>query len=151
MERISYQELPEGIFYHLRANEEYIKESGMDRQLLELIKLRISQINGCAYCLDMHYKELKALGETDLRISMLPAWEECPLFNKKEKSAIRYAEALTQLPQGNLEERIFNSLEKHFKKVEIALLSLVITQINSWNRLMKAFQFTPGNYEVYAQ
>lgn len=150
MERISYQDLPEGIFYNLRANEEYIKESGIDRQLLELLKLRASQINGCAYCLDMHYKELKALGETDLRISMLAAWEECPLFSEMEKVALKYAEALTQLPQGSLEEDIFNSLEKHFKKVEIALLSLAITQINSWNRLMKAFQFTPGNYEVHA-
>ncbi len=148
MERIRYQDLPEGIFYHLRANEDYLKESGIDRKILELLKLRVSQLNGCAYCLDMHYKELKQQGETDLRLSMLAAWEECPLFDAEEKAALAYAEALTSIDHRPLSEAVFTEVEQHFKKFEIALLSLAITQINTWNRLMKAFQFTPGRYEV---
>ena len=150
MERISYQDLPEGIFYHLRANEDFLKQSGLDPKLLELLKLRVSQLNGCAYCLDMHYKELKHAGETDLRISLLAAWEECPQFTDKEKAALAYAEELTQISHESLAEAVITTLERYFTKAEIAYLSLAITQINTWNRLMKAFKFTPGNYVVPA-
>ncbi|WP_411031479.1 carboxymuconolactone decarboxylase family protein [Spongiimicrobium sp. 3-5] len=148
MERINYAELPEGLFTPLREIEDYLKKSELDTNLMELIRLRVSQLNGCAYCLDMHYKELKHHGETDLRISLISAWEETDHFNDKEKAALHYAEALTRIDHHPLSETTFNSVESHFNKTELALLSLTITQINTWNRLMKAFGFVAGNYVV---
>ncbi len=148
MERISYQELPEGLFQHLREIEVYLKQSSLDMGLLELVKLRISQINGCAYCLDMHYKELRHLGETELRLSILAAWEESHFFDAREMAVLAYAEALTRIDHRPLSDTYFKNLEVYFNKGEMAVLSLAITQINTWNRLMKAFRFEAGNYKV---
>ncbi len=148
MERITYNELPKGFFDPLMEIEENLKKSPLDFKLLELIKLRISQINGCAYCLDMHYKELKHHGESDVKLSLLPAWEETDFFTEKEKTALLFAESLTKINHRSLNTLIFDELEKHFDKNEISYLSLTITQINTWNRLMKIFGFKAGNYEV---
>ncbi|WP_298513559.1 carboxymuconolactone decarboxylase family protein [uncultured Kordia sp.] len=146
MERISYADIPKGMFEHLQKIEVYIKESSIENQLLELIKLRVSQKNGCAYCVDMHHKELKKLGETELRLSSLCVWEETPYFTEKERTALAFADALTKLRRTPFPDEVYNPLLKFFTKEEICILSLVITQINSWNRLMKVFLFTPGNY-----
>lgn len=148
MERIKYHELPEGMFEHLRSIEDYLKKSSLPPGLLLLAKLRVSQINGCAYCIDMHHKELKHLGETDLRLVLLAAWEETDLFTNNEKAVLRYAEALTEIDRHPLPETVFKELATYFNKSEISYISLAITQINTWNRLMKAFGFIPGNYEV---
>lgn len=148
MERITLNELPKGIFDPLREIEENLKKSTLDFKLLELVKLRVSQINGCAYCLDMHYKELKHHGESDVRLSLLPAWEETDFFTEKEKVALLFAETLTKIDHRSLSTSIFDKLEKYFNKKEISYLSLTITQINTWNRLMKAFGFKAGYYEV---
>ncbi|GAA4274657.1 carboxymuconolactone decarboxylase family protein [Aquimarina gracilis] len=148
MERITYNELPKGMFDSLREIEEYLKNSPLDFNLLELIKLRVSQLNGCAYCLDMHHKELKHHGENDVKLSLLSAWEETDFFTDKEKAALSFAEALTMIDHRSLRDSIFERLEKHFSKTEISYLSLTITQINTWNRLMKVFGFKAGYYEV---
>ena len=148
MERIKYLELPEGMFEHLRSIEDYITKSSLPTSLLLLAKLRVSQINGCAYCIDMHHKELKHLGETDLRLVLLAAWEEADLFTNSEKAVLHYAEALTKIDHHPLPETVFKELATYFNKSEISYISLAITQINTWNRLMKAFGFTPGNYVV---
>ncbi len=148
MERISFTELPKGMFERLRDIENFIDGSSVNPKLLKLVKLRVSQINGCAYCLDMHTKELKHLGETDLRLSLLMAWEESNCFDAREMATLRYAEALTQIDRYPLPDEIFNALEDHFNTTEISFLSLAITQINTWNRLMKAFRFEAGNYQV---
>lgn len=148
MERITYQDVPQGIFEKLGAIEELIATSSLDKKLIELLKLRISQLNGCAYCLDMHYKELEHLGETNLRMSLLPAWEEGDHFDEREKTALKYAESLTRIDHRPLPESIFEKLDVHFNKSEISFLSLAITQINTWNRLMKAFGFKAGNYQI---
>lgn len=148
MERISYQDVPKAMFNGLRDIELLIKNSGLSTQLLELTKLRIAQINGCAYCVDMHHKELKHLNESDLRLSSLCVWEETPYFTAKEQTVLAYAESLTRLTRGPLSKEIFDPLSTYFSKDEICYLSLAIAQINTWNRLMKAFQFTPGHYKV---
>lgn len=148
MERITYQELPSEMFEKLSAIEDYIKESPLEFKLLELMKLRVSQLNGCAYCVDMHYKELKHARETELRLSSVCVWEETPYFSEKEKAVLTFAESLTRINSKPLDDKVFNSLLSFFNKTEISYLSLAITQINTWNRLMKAFTFTPGNYEV---
>lgn len=148
MERISYQDIPKGMFENLKAIEDYLKNSPLDLQLQELLKLRISQKNGCAYCVDMHYKELKHTGETELRLSSLCVWEETSYFSEKERAALKFAETLTRINHQPINDSDYNALLKHFSKEDICYLSLAITQINTWNRLMKTFLFTAGNYQI---
>jgi len=148
MERISYQEVPAEIFNKLRAVEVYLDSSTIGKPLLELLKLRISQINACAYCVDMHYKELKHRNETELRMSSLCVWQETPYFSDKERAALQFAERLTTLNGEQIPESVYKSLFEFFSKSEICNLTLAIAQMNTWNRLMITFQFTPGNYKV---
>ena len=147
MERISYQEVPTEIFEKLRAVEDYL-DTTIEKPLRELLNLRISQINGCAYCVDMHYKELKHTNETELRMASLCVWKETSYFSDKERAVLQLAERLTKLNGEPIPESVFKPLFDFFSKAEICNLALAITQINTWNRLMIAFQFTPGNYEV---
>ena len=148
MERISFNEIPKGMFDSLMNVENFINESGIDFKLLELIRLRVSQKNGCAYCVDMHHKELKSLNETDLRLSSLCVWEETPYFTEKEKVVLKFTDILTKPPRGPIPDHAFNSLFEFFSKHEISIIALAISQINTWTRLMKTFKFTPGNYKV---
>ena len=148
MERISYQDIPAGMFEKLMSIEDMINHSSLDKQLLEIIKLRVSQINSCAYCVDMHYKELKHLGESELRMYSLSVWQETGYFSKKEQVVLDFTEKLTLVEKEGIPESVFQSLTHYFNKQEIAFLTLAIAQINTWTRLMKAFQFTPGNYSV---
>jgi len=148
MERITYSNIPKGLFENLRTIENSIINSSLDRQLIELIRLRVSQINGCAYCVDMHHKELKHLNETDLRLSSLCVWKETPYFSDKERVVLQFADRLTKLNEGLISDEIYNPLLEFFSKEEICYLALSISQSNTWNRLMKTFGFTPGNYKV---
>ena len=148
MERITYQDIPNGMFENLRAIEDFIDNSSLDEKLVEMIKLRTSQKNGCAYCVDMHYKELKHLGESELRLSSLCVWEETPYFTEKERAVLYFTDALTKLNRSPISDQLYNTLLNFFSKKEICYLTLVISQINTWNRLMKVFSFTPGNYKV---
>jgi AhpD family alkylhydroperoxidase len=148
MERISYNELPEGLMQGMLQTQTYLNKSGLDHQLQTLIKFRVSQINSCAYCLDMHYKEGIHIGETPLRLISLDAWRETPYYSEKEKAALAFAELLTHLPQEEASDSIHEDLNKHFSKQEIAILTLAIAQINSWNRITRSFGTTPGNYKV---
>lgn len=148
MERIPYQEVPAEIFEKLRAIETYLEESTIGKPLLALVRLRVSQINGCAYCVDMHYKELKHTNETELRMSSLCVWKETPYFSDKERAVLQFAEHLTKLNGELIPESIYEALYGFFSKSEICNVALTITQINTWNRLMIAFRFTPGNYKV---
>ena len=151
MERITYPDIPKGMFENLRTIEDFIDQSPLDPKLLELIKLRTSQENGCAYCVDMHYKELKHLGETELRLSSLCVWEETPYFTEKERAALFFSEAVTKLNRSPLSNQVYNYLLEFFSKEDITYLTLAISQINTWNRLMKVFAFTPGNYKANPQ
>ncbi|BDS11315.1 carboxymuconolactone decarboxylase family protein [Aureispira anguillae] len=148
MERISYQDIPKGMFENLRTIEDYITHSKIDYQLLELIKLRLSQINKCAYCVDMHYKELKHTGETELRLSSLCVWKETPFFSERERVVLQFVEELSNLSTKELSEATYESLLLYFNKAEISYLTLAIGQINTWNTLMKVFRFEPGHYQV---
>ncbi|WP_033960477.1 carboxymuconolactone decarboxylase family protein [Psychroserpens jangbogonensis] len=148
MERITYQDIPNGMFENLRTIEDSIINSSLDRKLIELIRLRTAQKNGCAYCVDMHHKELKHLGETELRLSSLCVWEETPYFSERERATLNFTDILTKLDRKPILDDIFNSLLDFFTKEEVCFLTLAISQSNTWNRLMKTFEFTPGNYKV---
>ncbi|NAY90450.1 carboxymuconolactone decarboxylase family protein [Muricauda sp. JGD-17] len=148
MERISYQDIPEGMFESLMETENFINNSTLGIHLLELIRLRVAQKNGCAYCVDMHHKELQHLNETDLRLSSLCVWQETPYFTDKEIAVLSFTDSLTKLSRESIPEDIYYPLTTFFTKEEICYLTLAIAQINTWTRLMKTFKFIPGNHKV---
>ncbi len=145
MERITYNEIPDGMFTQLMNVENFINNSSIDMKLLELIRTRVSQKNGCGYCVDMHHKLLKKEGETELRLASLCVWEESPYFTPKERAVLKYSDAVTRLERDPIPDSVFNPLLDYFTKEEICFITLAIGQINTWTRLMKAFRFTPGN------
>jgi AhpD family alkylhydroperoxidase len=147
-ERISFQETSEGFIDGLMKTAFYLKKSGLDPKLLELLNYRVSQINGCAYCLDMHHKEAIHLGESELRLHSLAAWRETPYYTDQERAALSLAEVLTLVPQREVEESVYEILSKFFSKAQIADLTLSIALINAWNRLNKTFRPIPGNYAI---
>ena len=148
MERITQRDLPKGLMQALLQVQNYVDHSGLDIQLLELVRMRVSQINSCAYCLDMHFKEGIANGDTALRLVSVSAWRETPYYSQKEQAALEFAETLTRLPEEKHSDTIHDKLEKYFSKEEIAHLTLAIVQINSWNRITRSFGTVPGNYQV---
>jgi len=148
MERISYTDVPQDIFKNLMAIENYLDNSTLDLHLLELVRLRVAQKNGCAYCVDMHHKILKKHNETDLRLSSLCVWEETNYFSKKEGVVLKFTDVLTRLKRKPISDNVFNPLLEYFTKAEIAQLTLAISQINTWTRLMKTFGFTPGKFRL---
>lgn len=147
-ERIAQQDYPEGLLKGMRQTQDYLDNSGFDYKLLELMRMRVSQINSCAYCIDMHYKKAIHAGETPLRLLSVSAWRETPYYTPKEQAVLAFAEQLTHMPQEVHTDDLHNELESHFSKQEIALLSLAVAQINSWNRLMRSFGAVPGNFHV---
>lgn len=148
MERISYKEAPAGLFDAMQQVQQYVERSGLDIRLLELMRMRVSQINSCAYCMDMHFKEGVEAGETPLRLLSVSAWRETPYYSPKEQAVLEFAEILTRMPAEQHSDDIHENLEKYFSKTEIAHLTLSIIQINSWNRLVRSFGTIPGNYQV---
>lgn len=148
MERITYNDIPKGMFENLNSTEDFINNSTLDMGLLELIRTRVSQINGCAYCVDMHHKLLKNEGETELRLSSLCVWKSTPYFNKKEVAVLHFTDTLTTSDKAPISDSTFNNLLEYFSKEEICFLTLAISQINTWTRLMKTFKFTPGIFEI---
>jgi AhpD family alkylhydroperoxidase len=148
MERIAFKDLPEGMYEAMAAVEGYLAKSGFDPKFVALVKLRASQINSCAYCIDMHYKEGIHAGETPLRLISVSAWRETPYYTPKEQAALAFTEILTHMPAEQHSDAIHEELLKHFSKKEISFLTLLIAQINSWNRITRSFGPTPGNYQV---
>lgn len=148
MERITFPSLPDGWYNAMAQIEVYLAKCGLDHKFLELIKFRVSQINNCAYCLDMHYKEAIDAGETPLRLISLSAWRETPYYTPQEQAALAFAETLTHMPQEEHSDHIHDELDKYFTKAEIANLTLAIAQINSWNRITRSFGPIPGNYKL---
>ena len=130
--------------------ESLINESSIDYSMLELIRLRVSQKNGCAYCVDMHHKESAHAAVPEIKLVSLVAWEEANCFSDKERAVLRFADSLTKLDRAGLADEVYQSLLKFFSKEEICFLTLCVCQINTWTRLMKTFRSEPGNYEVAA-
>ncbi len=148
MERISQSELPQGLGQTMFQVQHYIDNSGLDIKLLELMRMRVSQINSCAYCLDMHFKEGIEAGETPLRLISVSAWRETSYYSAKEQAVLEFAETLTRMAPEQHSDHIHDELSKHFSKEEIAKLTLAVIQINSWNRLTRSFGTVAGNYQV---
>ena len=130
-----------------RGVETYVRNCGIEHSLLELIKTRASQINGCAFCIDMHTKDARAKGETEQRLYALAAWEETPFFSERERAALAWAEAVTRISEGQVPERLYEELRRHFSEKEVVDLTMAVIAINGWNRLAATFRTPPGTYQ----
>lgn len=145
--RIDGMKVAPGVLEAMLGIEKYLHRSGLDRNLLNLINLRASQINGCAYCLDMHWKDLRAAGETEQRLYGLDAWRESPYYTDRERAALAWTEAVTNIQEGRVKDSVFEEVRKFFSEKEIADLTLAVAAINSWNRLNIASRTVPGTYQ----
>jgi AhpD family alkylhydroperoxidase len=144
-----HKQAPQGIAPLLQL-ESYLRECGLDHRLLHLLKTRASQINGCAYCLDMHTKDARAAGESEQRLYALSAWRETPFFNDRERAALALTERVTLIAQKHDDEAAFAELRRHFSDKEIVDLTLAIIAINGWNRLAITFRPAVGSYQPRA-
>lgn len=117
------------------ALENYVRNCGLEQSLIELVKIRASQINGCAYCIKMHTKDARARGETEERIYLLDAWRETPIYSDRERAALAWTEALTLIAKTHAPDEVYNEVRRHFSPEETVKLSLLIVTINGWNRL----------------
>ncbi|HEY1678729.1 MAG TPA: carboxymuconolactone decarboxylase family protein [Candidatus Sulfotelmatobacter sp.] len=144
--RFNYVKSAPGVFKNMLALGQYLRESGLEESLLLLVDLRASQINGCAYCLDMHWKDLRAAGETEQRLYSLDAWRECPYYSDRERAALEWTEALTLITNGHVPDEIYERASKQFNEKELSDLSLAVVSINGWNRLNISARTVPGDY-----
>ncbi|HET8523480.1 MAG TPA: carboxymuconolactone decarboxylase family protein [Thermomicrobiales bacterium] len=145
--RLQYGKIAPDAMHAFRGVEQYLEESELDPMLRHLVKLRASQINGCAYCIDMHSKDLMAEGETPQRMLLLDAWREAPFYSEKERAALAWTEAVTRLTDGQVPDEVFEEAKKHFSDKELVDLTVNIAQINSWNRMSIAFHSEVGTYQ----
>jgi AhpD family alkylhydroperoxidase len=125
----------------------YLAHSDIEKALIMLVQLRASQINGCAYCLDMHWKDLCAIGEREQRLYSLDAWRECPYYTDRERAALEWTEAVTQIANGHVPDAVYEAVRPHFNDKELSDLTLAIATINAWNRLSVAGRLIPGTYQ----
>jgi AhpD family alkylhydroperoxidase len=129
------------------ALEEYARSSGIEPALLELVRLRASYLNGCAFCVDMHTKDARAAGETEQRLYAVPVWRETPFFTPRERAALAWTEAVTELGREGVSDEVYDEARAHFDEVELVRLTMAIVAINGWNRLSVAFRTEPGTYQ----
>jgi len=147
--RIKFNSVNPGAYKAMLGLETYLGQCGLDKKLLDLLRFRVSQINGCAYCLDMHWKELIAAGETEQRLYGLDAWRESPYYTDRERAALAWAEAVTLVTEGHVADEVFEEAHRHFNDEELANLTLAVVAINGWNRLNIALRTVPGTYQVH--
>lgn len=134
----------------MMALEKYLGECGLDHKLMHLLKMRASQINGCAYCIDMHSKDARALGETEQRLYELDAWRETPFYSDRERAALAWIEAVTLVSQTHVPDAVYEEMRKQFSEKEIVDLTYLAATINTWNRLAIALRAVPGHYRPTA-
>jgi len=147
-QRLNYNQAAPGAYKAMLGLEEYLHKSGLEESLLHLVKLRTSQINGCAYCLDMHWKDLRAMGENEQRLYSLDAWRECPYYTERERAALAWAEAVTLVAKDQVPDEVYEEVRPHFSEKELCDLTLAVATINAWNRLSIAARTVPGTYNV---
>jgi AhpD family alkylhydroperoxidase len=144
--RLNYAKAAPGLYEAMDSLEQYLQGCGLERSLLLLIQLRASQVNGCAYCLDMHWKDLRAVGENEQRLYSLDAWRESPYYTDRERAALAWAEAVTLIGQGHVPDAVYEEVRPHLNEKELSDLTLAVATINAWNRLSIAARIVPGSY-----
>jgi AhpD family alkylhydroperoxidase len=146
--RFNYPKVAHDGYKAMLGLEAYLQKCGLEEKLLHMIKLRASQINGCAYCLDMHWKDLRAIGESEQRLYSLDAWRECPYYTDRERAALAWTEAVTLVTAGHVADAVYEEVRPHFNEKELSDLTIAISTINAWNRLGIASRTTPGSYRT---
>ena len=144
--RFNYVKAAPGAYKAMLGLEQYLHECGLEESLIHLIKLRASQINGCAYCLDMHWKDLRAIGETEQRLYSLDAWRECPYYTDRERAALSWTDAVTLVTNGHVSDEVYAEVRPHFSDKELSDLTLAVAT-NAWNRLAISARTVPGAYQ----
>ncbi len=145
-EHIIYAKVAPGGVQAIRQLEDYVKTSGLEPSLLELVRLRASQINGCAFCIDMHTKDARVEGESEQRLYGLSAWRESPFYTEREKAALAWTEAITVISEQKVPGEVYERARKQFSEKELVDLTFAVIAINSWNRLAIPFHTPPGSY-----
>jgi AhpD family alkylhydroperoxidase len=150
--RLEAQKVSPAAYQAMLALELFVrKSSNLEPSLIELVKMRASQINGCAFCIDMHSKDARAEGETEQRLYALNAWRETPFFSDRERAALAWAEAVTLVAEGHVPDEVYDEARRQFSEEELVNLTMTLVTINSWNRLAIAFRAVPGNYQPAAR
>src|SRR5713226_3590102 len=150
--RLDVQKVSPAAYHAMLGLETFVRKSSkLEPSLLELVKMRASQINGCAYCLDMHSKDARAEGETEQRLYTLSAWRETPFFTDRERAALEWTEALTLVHEGHVPDAVYEEARQRFSEEELANLAMAVVAINGWNRLAIGFRGVPGEYQPAAR
>jgi AhpD family alkylhydroperoxidase len=149
--RIDYRTIAPEALQALWAVERYVRASKIEGPLLELVKLRASMINGCAYCVDMHSKDARALGESEQRLYAISVWREAPFFTPRERAALAWTEAVTKVGSDHVPDAVYRLAREHFDERQLVDLTMAIIAINAWNRLAIAFRAVAGTYEPAKQ
>jgi len=146
-QRINYQKAAPGSLKGMMEIEKYIANSSFERSLYELVKLRASQINGCAFCIDMHTKDARKAGETEQRLYALNAWHDTSFYSDRERAALKWTEELTLISENAVSDSLYESVHEYFTDEEMVILTMAVIAINAWNRLAISFRQEPGSYE----
>jgi AhpD family alkylhydroperoxidase len=146
--RIDLMHVNPGVVHAMLGLERQVRQAGFDHKLLNLVRMRASQINGCAYCLDMHSTDARAIGETEQRLYGLDAWREAPYYSARERAALEWTEALTLVAETHAPDEVYERVREQFPEDELVHLSLAIVAINGWNRLNIAARTVAGDYEA---
>ena len=144
--RIDLMHVTPGVIHAMLGLERQVRKGGLDARLIDLVRMRASQINGCAYCLDMHSKDARAAGETEQRLYGLDAWRDTPYYSERERAALEWTEALTLVSETHVPDDVYERVRENFSEDELVHLSLAIVAINGWNRLNIAARTVPGGY-----
>jgi len=150
-QRIDYAKAAPGALHAMLGLENYVRGSGLEDSLLELVRMRVSQLNGCGYCLDMHSKDARAAGETEQRLYTLSVWRETGFFTARERAALAWTEAVTKLTDQEVSDAVYEEARRHFDEKALVDLTLAVIAINGWNRLAIPFRTEPGTYQPAAR
>ena len=145
--RIEYTKVAPGAVQAMQALEGYIRQSGLEPDIFELVRVRASQINGCAFCIDMHTKEARAAGESEQRLYALDAWRETPFFSEREQAALEWTEAVTRVSERHVPDEVYERAREQFTEKELVELTMAVVATNGWNRLAISTRAVPGSYQ----
>lgn len=145
--RLEYKKIAPGAFDAMRGLESYVRQSGLESSLLELVRTRASQINHCAYCLDMHTKDARVAGESEQRLYALSAWREAPFYTERERAALSWTEAVTRISDSSVPDELYQTVRQQFTEKELVDLTMAVVAINGWNRLAISLRSVPGTYQ----
>ncbi len=149
--RLDYRKAAPDVMHAMLGLEECVRNSGLERSLLHLVKLRASQINGCAWCIDMHTKDARADGETEQRLYLVSAWRESPFFSDRERAALAWTEAVTLISEDHVPDEVYDYVRRNFTEKELVYLTLAVVAINGWNRFNVSMRTVAGDYQPQRQ